>query len=98
MHDLDTRDIWQTTFGKDVGGMAQGDSKTGQHGTNSIFVMTHNNILCIPTNRMITYPRVVVDFFPQKKTRIEFESRRGETSSITQENSQQKQQTSPHQN
>jgi hypothetical protein len=30
MHDPATRDIWQTAFGKDFEGMAQGDSKTGQ--------------------------------------------------------------------
>ena len=31
-------------FGKDFGGMAQGDNKTGQKGTNSVFVMTHTEI------------------------------------------------------
>ncbi len=66
MHDPTTRDIWQTAFGKDFGGMAQGDNKTGQQGTNSIFVMTHEDIRHIPTNRTVTYARVVVDFRPQK--------------------------------
>jgi hypothetical protein len=66
MHDPTTRDIWQTAFGKDFGGMAQGDNKTGQQGTNSIFVMTHDDIRHIPTDRTITYARVVVDFRPQK--------------------------------
>ena len=46
--------------------MAQGDSKTGQKGTNAIFVMTHAEIPLIPTDRTITYARVVVDFCPQK--------------------------------
>ena len=44
MHDPATAEIWQTAFGKDFGGMAQGDEKTGQKGTNSIFVMTHDKI------------------------------------------------------
>ncbi len=66
MHDPTTRDIWQTAFGKDFSGMAQGDNKTGQQGTNSIFVMTHDHIRHIPTNHTITYARVVVDFCPQK--------------------------------
>jgi hypothetical protein len=39
MHDPATTEIWQTAFGKDFGSMAQGDNKTGQKGTNSIFVM-----------------------------------------------------------
>ncbi len=55
MHDPATKDIWQTAFGKDFGGMAQGDSKTGQQGTNSIFVMNHEDILHIPNNCTITY-------------------------------------------
>ena len=42
MHDPATSEIWQTAFGKDFGGMAQGDVKTGQKGTNAIFVMTQN--------------------------------------------------------
>ncbi len=66
MHDPTTRDTWQTAFGKDFGGMAQGDNKTGQQGTDSIFVMTHDNIRHIPTDRTIMYARVVVDFRPQK--------------------------------
>ncbi len=66
MHDPPTRDIWQTAFGKDFGGMAQGNNKTGLQGTNSIFVMNHKDILHIPNNRTITYAQVVVDFCLQK--------------------------------
>ncbi len=67
MHDPAMRDIWQTPFvGKDVGGMAQGNNKTGQQGTSSIFVMNHKDILHILNNRTTTYAQVVVDFCPQK--------------------------------
>ena len=66
MHDPDTAETWQTAFGKDFGGMAQGDKKTGQKGTNSIFVMTHDEIKLIPRTQTITYARVVVDFRTQK--------------------------------
>ncbi len=66
MHDPTTKDIWLTAFGKDFGGMAHGDNKTGQQGTNSVFVMTHDDIRHIPNNCTITYARVVVDFCPQK--------------------------------
>jgi hypothetical protein len=66
MHDPDTAETWQTAFGKDFGGMAQGDRKTGQKGTNSIFVMTHDEIKLIPRTQTITYARVAVDFRPQK--------------------------------
>jgi hypothetical protein len=50
INDPPTMEIWQTAFGKDFGGMAQGDDKTGQKGTNSIFVMTHAEILLIPAD------------------------------------------------
>jgi hypothetical protein len=54
MHDPATAETWQTAFGKDFGGMAQGDNKTDQKGTNSIFVMLHNEIKKIPTNQTVT--------------------------------------------
>jgi hypothetical protein len=44
MQDPATAEVWQTAFGKDFGGMAQGDNKTGQKGTNAMFVMTHDEI------------------------------------------------------
>jgi hypothetical protein len=44
MHDPATAEVWQTAFGKDYGGMAQGCNKTGQKGTNAIFIMTHDKI------------------------------------------------------
>ncbi len=53
-------------FGKDFGGMVQGNNKTGQKGTNSIFFITHEEIRLIPTSQTVTYARVVVNFFPQK--------------------------------
>ena len=46
--------------------MAQGDKKTGQAGTDSIFVMDHGTIAKIPKNQTVTYARVVVNYRPQK--------------------------------
>jgi hypothetical protein len=57
-----TAEMWQTAFGKDFGGMAQGNLKTGQKGTNSIFVMTHKEISCISQSQMVTYACIVVNF------------------------------------
>ncbi len=63
-----TAKIWQTTFGKDFGGMAQGDDKTGQKGTNSIFVMTHEEIaMAKKEGKTWTYVRTVIDYRPQKE-------------------------------
>jgi hypothetical protein len=67
MKDSTTAETWQMVFGKDFGGMAQGNQKTGQKGTNSIFVMTHNKISRIPKWQTITYVCIVIDFCPQKE-------------------------------
>ncbi len=66
MHDPATSETWQTALGKDFGGMAQVDDERGQQGTNSIFVMTHDEIACIPKKQTVTYACVVVDLCPQK--------------------------------
>jgi hypothetical protein len=68
MHDPATAEVWQTAFGKDFGGMAQGDLKTGQKGTNSVFVMTHKEIeIAKAAGHKWTYARIVVDHRPQKE-------------------------------
>jgi hypothetical protein len=67
MNDPETAKVWQTAFGKDFGGMAQGDNKTGQIGTNSVFVMTHKEIdIAKEAGHKWTYARVVVNYRPQK--------------------------------
>jgi hypothetical protein len=67
MHDPATAEVWQTDFGKDFGGMAQGDCKTGQKETNSVFVMTHKEIdIAKAAGHKWTYARIVVDNRPQK--------------------------------
>ncbi len=66
MNDPTTAETWLTAFGKDFGRLVQGDNKTGQKGTNSIFVMTHDDIARIPKNPTVTYAWVVVDVRPQK--------------------------------
>jgi hypothetical protein len=81
MNDPETAEVWQTAFGKDFGGMAQGDNKTGQKGTNSVFVMTHNEIdIAKNAGHKWTYARVVVDY-PKKRIPIKSGSQSGATSS-----------------
>ncbi len=56
MNDPATAEVWQTAFGKDFGGMCQGDNKTGQKGTNAMFVMTHDKIThVLRAKRVFTY-------------------------------------------
>jgi hypothetical protein len=66
MHDPATLEVWLMAFGKDFGGMAQHDDKTGQKGTNSIFVMIQDEIKLIPRSQTVTYARVIINFCPQK--------------------------------
>jgi hypothetical protein len=68
MNDPATAKVWQTAFGKDFGGMEQGDPKTGQKGTNSVFEMTHKEIdIAMVAGHKWTYERIVVDHQPQKE-------------------------------
>ncbi len=68
MKDPATAEVWRTAFGKEFGGMAQGDNKTGQKGTYAIFVMNHDNIKKIlKAGKRITYANPVVDHRPQKE-------------------------------
>ena len=66
MNDPTTSEIWMTAFRKDFGAMNQGDDKTGQPGTNAMFVMNPANVPNIPKDRTCTYARVVVDHCPQQ--------------------------------
>lgn len=61
------QEVWTTAFGKELGGLAQGDDKTGAAGTNTVFFMDHSEIKQIPSDRTVTYGRVVVDYRPQKE-------------------------------
>ena len=66
MKDSVLSQIWCTAFGKEFGNVAQDNDHTGEKGTNSIFVMTHEQILRIPKDKVVTYGRIVVDYIPQK--------------------------------
>jgi hypothetical protein len=68
MHDPATAEVWQTAFGKEFGGMAQGDNKTGQKDTNAIFVMKHDELAKIlQTGKKFNFAHPVVDHRPQKE-------------------------------
>ena len=43
-------EIWTTAFGKELGGLAQGDNKMGAAGTNTIFFLNHEGIKLIPAD------------------------------------------------
>jgi hypothetical protein len=66
MNDPVTSEVWMTAFGKDFGGMCQGDNKTGTKGTDAIFVMEPHDVPHIPKDQPPTYAKVVVAYCPQK--------------------------------
>jgi hypothetical protein len=66
MQDPATTEVWMTAFGKDFGGMCQGDDKTNTIGTNAFFVMEPKDVSNIPKNQPHTYAKVVVAYRPQK--------------------------------
>jgi hypothetical protein len=68
MNDPATAETWQTAFGKDFGGMLQGNNKTGQKGTNAMFIMTHDKIRhVLAAGKKFTYGNLVSDYRPQKE-------------------------------
>jgi hypothetical protein len=76
MHDPATAEFWQTALCKDFGGMAQGDNKTGQKGTNAMFVMTHDEIAhAIRENffSLLPIPLLITDL--KRTIRIKYGSR-----------------------
>jgi hypothetical protein len=76
--------------------MAQGDHKTVQKVTNSIFVMTHDEIKRIPKNQTVMYARVVVNIARKKQIHIVSASLLAGISLITPGNSPRKPQISQH--
>ncbi len=68
VNDPATAKVWQTVFGKDFGGMLQGDNKTGQKGTNAMLFMMREDIAhALAAGKCFTYANPVVDFCPQKE-------------------------------
>jgi hypothetical protein len=55
MHDPATAEVWQTAFGKDFWGKAQGCNKIRQKGMNAMFVMTHDGMT---RSGMLLRPRI----------------------------------------
>jgi len=60
------KDTWARAFGKEFGNLAQGDTATNTPGTDTIFVLSHEQIKQIPRDRTVTYTCIVVDYRPQK--------------------------------
>ena len=58
------RDVWLKAICKELGRLAQGFEDT--EGTDTIRFLSHEEIRQIPSDRTITYARIVVDYRPQK--------------------------------
>ena len=46
--------------------VSQGDNKTGEKGSNAIFIMNHDKIKNIPANIKVTYGHLMVDYREHK--------------------------------
>ena len=66
MNDPIPKKIWSTAFTKEF------DKRTGEKGTNSINVMSHDEIREIPKDGVVTYASIVVVYRLQKTTQIWF--------------------------
>ena len=47
------QNVWETAFGKEFDNLAQGNNKTKTEGTNSVFIMSHEEIKKIPKDRTV---------------------------------------------
>ncbi len=67
MNDPATAEVWQAAFGKDFGGMAQGNYKARQNSTNAMFMMTHDKIAHAYREKIFfMFANLVVDYRPPK--------------------------------
>jgi hypothetical protein len=68
MNNPATAEVWQTAFGEDFGGMAQGNNKMGQKETNAMSVMTCNEVAhALAAGQFFAYANPVLDYRPQKE-------------------------------
>jgi len=68
MHDPLLKKLWVPAMSKELHCLAQGKEGVTS-GTHTIFFLSHNEIKCIPKDRIITYARIVIDHRPQKDDR-----------------------------
>ena len=60
-----TKEVLNTAFRKECVKLAQGDNKIETKGKNSLFVLGHNKIKQIPSDRTVRYANIVVYYHPQ---------------------------------
>ncbi len=68
MHNPATVEVWQTAFGKDFCGMAEGCNKTGQKGTNAMIVLTHDKIRHALAAKKFLLLQILLSIIGYKKT------------------------------
>ena len=68
MDDPALKDLWVPVMSKELHCLAQGKEGVSVTvlGTNTIFYLTHDEIRCIPKNRMVAYAQIVIAHHPQK--------------------------------
>lgn len=59
-----TKAVWERAMCYELGRLSQG--YLTEKGTNTVQYLTHKEILTIPTDRVVTYARIVVDYRPHK--------------------------------
>ena len=63
MNDPVLSPLWVPAMSKELHWLAQGKEGTTV-GTNIIFILPHDEIRCIPKDRIVTYARIVIDHWP----------------------------------
>ena len=90
-----TREIWALSIFKELGTLSQG-CKVVVKGTDTLFLMSHDEIRDITPDKTVTYAQIVVDYRPQKANPNHVRLTVGVISSMSQETSSLQQQTLKH--
>ena len=79
-----TREIWALSIFKELGTLSQG-CKVVVKGTDTLFLMSHDEIRDITPDKTVTYAQIVVDYRPQKANPNHVRLTVGVISSMSQE-------------
>jgi hypothetical protein len=61
------KELWIKAMSKEPHHLVQGCLGITNKGTNTIFFLSHTDICNIPTDRTVTYARIIIDHHPQKE-------------------------------
>ena len=66
-NDPEMKEVWETGFGKEWGGLSQENNRTGSIGTDTFMILRPDQVLLIPNYCVVTYDNIRIYYRPQKE-------------------------------